>query len=106
MLIFGWGRVTNKQYGATLVLNCPHCHYETWWHLIRRRVWFTFFFIPVIPYRSKHLLLCQACSKGEELAGDRIERAKQLNELTQGLLNEKISELEYCLAADKIAALG
>jgi hypothetical protein len=49
----------------------------------------------VIPYSSKHLLLCEVCSQGVELKGEKIQSAKQLNELTKGLLSETITKDEY-----------
>ncbi|MGD9365098.1 MAG: zinc-ribbon domain-containing protein [Desulfobacteraceae bacterium] len=102
MIIFGWGRVTNKNYGPTIATNCPNCNNDTWLQLYRCRTWFTLFFIPVFPYSKKHLLLCDVCSQGVELKGEQIQRAKQMNELTQGLFNETISKNEYWSKADKI----
>ena len=102
MIIYGWGRVTTKEYGPTMAVECPNCDNDTWLHLYRQRKWFTLFFIPVIPYSSKHLLLCEVCSQGIELKGDQIQRAKQMNELTQGLFNESFSKDEYWKQADRI----
>ena len=72
MIIFGWGKVTNKKYGPTMVTKCPNCHNETWLQLYMYRKWFTLFFIPVIPYSTNHLLLCEVCSQGVELKGEKI----------------------------------
>jgi hypothetical protein len=106
MIIFGWGRVANKKYGATVVTKCPNCNNDTWLQLYRHRKWFTLFFIPVIPYSSKHLLLCEVCSQGVELKGEKIKRAKQMNELTQGLLGETITKDEYWAKAKEIELLA
>ncbi len=106
MIIFGWGHVTNKQYGATLADNCSNCNNDSWWHLLRNRKWFTLFFIPVIPYKTKYFLMCPVCSQAVELTSSQVERARQLNVLTQGLLNKSISENEYRSQAEKIEVLG
>lgn len=106
MFIFGWGRVTNKKFGATMAVSCPNCNNETWLELSRLRRWFTWFFIPVIPYSSKHLLTCSVCSQGVELAGEQIKQAKELNQLTIGLFNEEISQDDYRAQAEKIEVFG
>ena len=62
MIIFGWGHRTTNDFGPTLALNCPNCKNDSWWHLVSYKTWFTLFFIPVIPYESEHLLLCEICS--------------------------------------------
>jgi hypothetical protein len=102
MIIFGWGKVTHKDYGATMATKCPNCSNDTWLQLTRYRKWFTLFFIPVVPYSSKHLLLCEVCSQGVELKGDKIQSAKQLNELTQGFFSERITKDEYWGKANQI----
>jgi hypothetical protein len=106
MILFGWGHGTNKNYGATLAITCPNCKNETWLQLSRSRKWFTLFFIPVIPYSTKHLLLCEVCSHGVELNGEKVLRAKQLNGLTQDLFNEEIPEDQYWSEAKKIEILA
>jgi len=40
--------------------------------------WFTFFFIPVIPYRTVYLLVCPICGQAEQLEKDVfLEKADQ-----------------------------
>lgn len=103
--LFGWGHRTNKDFGPTLLTKCPNCSNNAAWHLLRTRAWFTLFFIPVIPYESKHVLLCEVCSQGIELHGDQIEQAKQLNELTLMLLNEQMTQEEYVRRAGDLKLL-
>jgi len=105
MIIFGWGRVTSKKYGPTMVTKCPNCHNDIWLQLYRYREWFTLFFIPVFPYSSKYLLLCDVCSKGVQLKGEHLQRAKQMNILTNELFKETISKDEYWTRAKKIELL-
>ena len=61
MIIFGWGKVTLKNFGGIQKKQCGHCHNEGIWELRRYRTWFTLFFIPVIPYSQKALLVCPIC---------------------------------------------
>jgi hypothetical protein len=56
----------------------------------------------VIPYSSKHFLLCEVCSQGVELKGDKIQSGKELNELTQGFISETITKDEYWGKANQI----
>jgi hypothetical protein len=106
MIIFGWGRVTKKQYGPTMAMKCPNCNNDTWLQLYRYRKWLTLFFIPVIPYSSTHFLACSVCSQGMELSGEQVRRAKQLNTLTTGLFNQEISKDDYRRQVDKIEVLA
>ena len=106
MIIFGWGKTTYKKFGPTLAATCANCKNDTWYHLLRHRLWFTLFFIPLIPYSSKHLLLCQVCSQGIKLTGDKIGQAKRLNELTQKLFNKEISASEYQFEAKNVKLLA
>ena len=94
-VIFGWGKQTTTEYGPVMPVTCSHCNNEVYWHLTRTRVWFTLFFIPIIPYESKHNLLCPICSWGIELHGPQIERAKQLAMPTTEYLANRISDSEY-----------
>jgi hypothetical protein len=34
------------------------------WGMFRIRTWFSFFFIPVIPYGTEHVVMCPVCSRG------------------------------------------
>ena len=106
MIIFGWGHGTKKNYGATLAITCPNCKNKTWLQLSRNRKWFTLFFIPVIPYSTKHLLCCDVCSHGVILNGEKVQKAKQLNELTKKFFNEEIAKDKYWNEADKIKLLA
>lgn len=95
MIIFGWGYETRKEYGPTLLARCPNCNNEVFLYLFHIRVWFTLFFIPVIPYESKWHLLCEVCSRGVELNGDDIEKVKKLSLTTKAFLNKEITQNRY-----------
>lgn len=51
------------------------------------RTWFTLFFIPVIPYENKHILLCEICSNGVVLGDASVDKAIELNGHTKRFLN-------------------
>lgn len=91
-IIFGWNYQTSKNHGPTLPMKCPHCGNEVFLHLLHERRWFTLFFIPVIPYSSRHFLLCDICSHGYELESDKVEEAKQLNYKTLFFLEMAAAE--------------
>jgi hypothetical protein len=95
MLIFGWGHQTRNDFGPTVPVTCSNCRNKCYLHLLHIRVWFTLFFIPVIPYESKHYLLCEICSRGIELQGEQVAKAKELNEATSAYLNNAMTEESY-----------
>ena len=95
IIIFGWGYETRKEYGPTMPIKCPNCNNNVFWHLLRSRIWFTLFFIPVIPYQSRYYLLCEICSQGIELRYSQIDQIKQLNQATMSFLNHEMTEEQY-----------
>ena len=95
MIIFGWGRQTRKHYGPTIPIKCPKCSNNAYWHLYRNRTWFTLFFVPVIPYDNKHILLCSVCSNGVILPSANVDKAIELSEQTRRYINKEISQEEY-----------
>lgn len=101
MIIFGWGRRTNTHFGPTVPLKCPKCNNNTYWHLYRYRTWFTLFFVPVIPYENKHVLLCEVCSNGVVLGSDNVEKAKILTEQTGRFLKNEITQEQYSTYIDE-----
>lgn len=105
MLFFGWSKTTTKHFGHTVAVHCPNCGNEMWMSLYRHRKWFTLFFIPLIPFRSEHFLLCSVCSHSVLLTGERIGQARQLNEWTKGYLEGAIDEPAYQCKAEKFRLL-
>ena len=75
MLIFGWGRTTIQvlgEYGAAM---CANCHNSALFRHIRKRRWFTLFFIPVFPYEAQEFLSCAVCSRGWQLMPGQLPQA-------------------------------
>lgn len=76
-VIIGFGRKTRRDYGQVALLVCPRCSNNVYYHLIHIRSWFTYFFIPIFPYHSEHLIECPICANNIRLQGEEIEAAKQ-----------------------------
>ena len=95
MIIWGWGRRTFRRYGPVVYQTCSNCHNTNWFNLIGIRRWFTLFFIPIIPYSSKHTLICPVCSRGRELGGADLAHAKQLNQIAVQYTTQVIPGDEY-----------
>ncbi|WP_432404341.1 zinc ribbon domain-containing protein [Wukongibacter sp. M2B1] len=67
MIIIGLGRRTVKNYGPQKENYCDHCNNISNWELRKYTRWFTLFFIPVIPYSTKKVLVCPICGSAIEL---------------------------------------
>jgi hypothetical protein len=59
--IFGFGKRTINYLGSAGLHVCPNCHNRAEWSRLRIRTWFTLFFIPVIPYRTRYVTMCPVC---------------------------------------------
>ena len=71
-LIFGFGKQTFKEYGKTESRTCGHCHKTTALILVRVTSWFTLFFIPLIPYSNKYVLMCPLCNGFQEVSKEEL----------------------------------
>ena len=81
MIIWGWKttRKTIGHYKEELI--CKHCNNQSRWVLIKITSWFTLFFIPIIPYSIKKILICPICEHGIEVNGRNKEEIMQNVEL-------------------------
>ena len=66
-IIWGFGHTRTKDYGDDVLTNCERCHNNVNRNMLKVTSWFTFFFIPVIPYRTVYLLVCPICGQAEQL---------------------------------------
>lgn len=103
--LFGWGRRTRKDFGPALPLKCGNCNNSGFHRLLHVRTWFTLFFAPVIPYESHHYLLCDVCSRGFELHGPQIAKAKQMSQATAAYLSKQTTEEQYRMALNETRLL-
>ncbi len=95
MIIFGWGHRTQKDYGNTYPIHCSHCNNTRYFRLVRVMVWFELFFVPVLPYKINHYLLCPICLAGIDLEDKKLDYAKELNEITLKYLDKQMTEKQY-----------
>jgi hypothetical protein len=95
MIFFGWGRRTYHHAGPVLYQRCSNCKNANWFYLVVVRRWFTLFFIPLIPYERKHMLLCPVCNRGVSLAGAKLKQVKLLNQIAVLYTTNAISGDEY-----------
>jgi hypothetical protein len=95
MVIFGWGGGKLKDRGAVWPAVCPNCHNQVLFHYTTVNKSFRLYFVPIIPYGTKHYLMCPICSKGRELSGQGVLLVKQAQEL---LARTRVGELtdEQC----------
>ena len=77
MIIWGWGKRTVKHWGQ-ITQTCPYCKNTGWFQVVTIRTWFTIFFIPVIPYRVKHAMMCSNCGGAVELDAQRVAMAQHV----------------------------
>lgn len=78
LTIIGFGKVTADDLGETgREQPCVWCSAHVFYHLIFMRTWFTYFFIPLIPYRSAYRVMCPACGGGVTISGEEAKAAKR-----------------------------
>lgn len=49
---------------------CSHCGNANYYKIVRQRVWFTLFWIPLFPVSTKYYVLCPICDFGSKLKKD------------------------------------
>jgi hypothetical protein len=96
MIIFGWGGGRPNDLGPALPFVCPRCHNSGFAHYFKITRWFSLFFVPLIPYQTRHMLVCPICTYSRELATrEERERVTKLVELTSQMHAGSISEQTY-----------
>jgi hypothetical protein len=97
-IIFGWGGGRPKDEGPVLPIECPNCHNQAFFRLVNSRKWFRLYFIPIVPYSSKHFLICPVCTAGKQLTGNDIRRAREMVTLTNAFKAGHLTEETYAEA--------
>ena len=92
--LFGWGETTNKNI-ASIRIKCKRCGHLSRFDLKIIRSWFSFFFIPCVPYARRYWFLCHNCDSGYKFEDkEEFERfrkkllafkAKKIKRLTLGI---------------------
>ena len=73
MLIVGWGHRKTEVLGPVEKRLCPRCNNEDFWELHRLKDYATLFFVPVIPYKTQHLLVCPVCQAAYDVEPGELE---------------------------------
>ena len=68
MIIIGGLKQTMKQCGQTPHNNCTRCNNIVHSRLLKVTSWFTFFFIPLIPYKVRYVAACPICNQVKYLS--------------------------------------
>lgn len=74
MLIFGFGDRKSEFLGTIGLMDCPRCRNTSEWPIHRVRSYFSFFFIPLIPYSTRYLLSCPVCREAREITQEEKDR--------------------------------
>lgn len=78
LIIIGFGKVTARDMGEVdQEQECVWCSKRVRYRLVRARTWFSFFFVPVIPYRNEYRVVCPACSRGMTIRGSEVEAVRR-----------------------------
>ena len=85
IFLFGWGHISKSKINKTPIQICEHCH-KNYLYLTRILSWFTFFFIPIFPYKIKYYILCANCEYGFEIC------KKELGKIIKNLEEKDIAE--------------
>lgn len=102
MIIFGWGRGRAKDKGPAAPLTCPNCHNTSHYRYVSATRWFSLFFIPIIPYNTKHLLLCPVCTQGLELRRDQVPVVEEMVQWTERYARGEVGEADYRARTDHL----
>lgn len=72
--IFGFGKQTIKTRWTETTTTCPRCHNTKYWPYKKITYWFTFFFIPLVPYKVIYVTVCPICGHFEEINRETFEK--------------------------------
>ena len=100
MIIFGWGGGTPKDQGPVAPAQCPRCGNTQVFRYVVARKWFRLYFIPLIPYETKHLLVCPVCTSGTRLEKSQVDRVKEMSAITAQYTARALGDQHYTQAVD------
>ncbi|GAA4264630.1 zinc ribbon domain-containing protein [Frondihabitans peucedani] len=73
MILFG-SRTTQKLVAA-LIFVCTVCQHEAAQRLVRRRTWFTLFFVPIFPFgHGSYTISCAYCGNTYGVSRENADR--------------------------------
>lgn len=103
-ILFGWGHKTTQDYGPVKKHACASCGCHSDWGLLTQTLWFTFFFVPVIPYSRKHFFYCPVCGTSIEVDATQFSYYRSIALLNVALNEGKITKKEYKAYYDQVNA--
>lgn len=96
MIIFGWGGGKAKDLGPAMPFCCQRCQREGFARYFTVTKWFRLYFVPLIPYETKHFLVCPVCTAATPLTTkDERARAERLVGFTAALNSGATDEQTY-----------
>ena len=98
--IYGTTR-TKSDLGRVLCMQCGYCQRVCWHKLFKIRKWFSFFFIPIIPYGKEHVFICELCDTAFDIKDEYLEKVMLINEKAVEMEDGLITEEEYQAYVDK-----
>lgn len=85
-----------KDLGPAIPARCSRCGREDFARYLSVTKWFRLYFIPLIPYQTKHFLVCPVCTAATELTTrDERAQAERLVSLTASMLAGMTDEDTY-----------
>lgn len=100
MIIWGWGGGTPKPKGDVAPVSCPNCGREVFYQHVSVTSWFRLYFIPVVPYKTRHLLLCPVCTRGAELSSGQLSAVERMKDATQRWRSHLVNDSDFASDVD------
>jgi hypothetical protein len=102
MIVFGWGGGKPKDLGAAIPTRCLRCNNDVTYRYYSVTKWFRLYFIPLIPYSTKHFLVCPTCMATKELDKASQAQTVELVAATSAMQAGQLSPEHY---AERIQAI-
>lgn len=94
-ILFGWGKTTVKDHGECIAATCPRCHNSVLLHHLFITVWFTLFFLPVIPYKRRRALVCPICNWSREVPKTAVAITDEMQDITLRWRQGELADADY-----------
>jgi hypothetical protein len=94
LLIFGM-RNRAHQHGPCVAASCPRCHNEVVLAYLVVTRWFTLFFVPLIPFGKRRMLICPICSWQREVPKESEHLALEMIGITSQWKAQQLGDAEY-----------
>lgn len=79
-ILIGFGKKTFKDVGESGPAHrCQWCSKVVSYRLVRVLTWFSYFLIPVVPYRREYRVECPNCHNAMRVTGEELKAARGAN---------------------------